>query len=213
MGLAERASRALRFSAAPDPHQPSQQRDPAEARRVVQDPDPAAVADRQHAARRAGRLQLTRLDRQHQTLLVVDLHVEDVHVGNIEDRIGPGAPARTRATHRVRHRRGFRVGSLVASDPEGPDALNLGSTRPCPRQPTHAQIRRARQTPSSVPDLEQLASAAVPLGFLPSPEDYTGHYVQLASRAKCPCDHRHVVACDGGLDVRGLGGPRAANSP
>jgi hypothetical protein len=57
----------------------------------MQDPDSAAVADRQHAACRAGGLQLTRLDSQHQPLPVINLHIKDVHVGNIEDRIGPGA--------------------------------------------------------------------------------------------------------------------------
>jgi hypothetical protein len=124
--LAERARRALRFSAAPDPHEPADQGDPAEAWHVVQDPDAAAVADRHHAATWAGRLQLTRLDRQHQTLLVADLHVEHVHAGNIKDRIGPGAPARTPATHRVRHRRGFRSGAwsppiLKAPTPSPPD--------------------------------------------------------------------------------------------
>jgi hypothetical protein len=56
-------------------------------------------------------------------LLVVDLNIEDMHVGNIEDGIGPGAPTRTRTAHRVRHRRGFLSESLVASDPEGPDAF------------------------------------------------------------------------------------------
>ena len=96
MRLAERPGRARRFSAAPDPHQPSQHRDPAEAWRIMQHPDPAAVADREHPAGRAGRLQLTRLDREHQALLIIDLHIEDVHVGNIEDRIGPGTPACTR---------------------------------------------------------------------------------------------------------------------
>jgi hypothetical protein len=42
--------------------------------------------------------------RQHQPLLTIDLHLEAVHVGNIEDCISSGAPARTQATHRVRHR-------------------------------------------------------------------------------------------------------------
>jgi hypothetical protein len=65
------------------------------------------MASGHHATGRARRLQLTRLNRQHQTLLIIDLHIEDMHVGNIEYCIGPGAPTRTRATHRVRHRRGF----------------------------------------------------------------------------------------------------------
>jgi hypothetical protein len=82
------------------------------------------MADREHATGRAGGLHLTRLDGEHQPLLVVDLNIEDVHVGNIEDGIGPGAPTRTRTTLRVRHRRGFLSESLVASDPEGPDAFN-----------------------------------------------------------------------------------------
>jgi NAD(P)-dependent dehydrogenase (short-subunit alcohol dehydrogenase family) len=77
---------------------------------------------------------------------------------------------------------------FMRTDIRGPQSLGLGE-----------------QTPSSVPDLEQLASAAVPLRFLPSPEDYTGHYVQLASRANAAATTGLVVACDGGLDVRGLG--------
>jgi hypothetical protein len=107
VSLAERDDWTHRFLAEPDPHQPAQQRDPAETRRVVQRPDPAAVPDSHHPARRAARLHLTRLDRQHQTLLSIDLDVEHVHLGDIEDRIGPGAPARTRTTHRVVHRRGL----------------------------------------------------------------------------------------------------------
>jgi NAD(P)-dependent dehydrogenase (short-subunit alcohol dehydrogenase family) len=79
---------------------------------------------------------------------------------------------------------------FMRTDIRGPESLGLGET-----------------TPSSVPDLEQLASAAVPLGFLPRPEDYTGHYVQLASRANAAATTGIVVACDGGLDVRGLGRP------
>ena len=81
------------------------------------------MADRHDPTCRACGLRLTRLDGDHQPLLVVDLNIEDVHVGNIEDGIGSGAPTRTRTTHRVRHRRGFRSECLVASDPQGPDAF------------------------------------------------------------------------------------------
>jgi hypothetical protein len=84
---------------------------------------------------------------------------------------------------------------FMRTDIRGPESLGLGE-----------------QTPSSVPDLEQLASAAVPLAFLPRPEDYTGHYVQLASRANAAATTRIVVACDGGLDVRGLGPPPSRDS-
>jgi cis-2,3-dihydrobiphenyl-2,3-diol dehydrogenase len=79
---------------------------------------------------------------------------------------------------------------FMRTDIRGPKSLGLGE-----------------RTPSSVPDLEQLASTAVPLGFLPRPEDYTGHYVQLASRGNAAATTGLVVACDGGLEVRGLGPP------
>lgn len=59
----------------------------------MQDPDSAARGRPPTPQPRAAGLQLTELDGQHQPLLVVDLHIEDVHVGNIEDGIGPGAPA------------------------------------------------------------------------------------------------------------------------
>ena len=85
---------------------------------------------------------------------------------------------------------------FMRTDIRGPESLGLGE-----------------QTPSSVPDLEQLASAAVPLAFLPRPEDYTGHYVQLASRANAAATTGLVVACDGGLDVRGLGRPPGPRLP
>jgi hypothetical protein len=97
VGLAESRRRTQRFSAPPDPYQPSHQRDPGEARRVGQDPDPPAVTDRHYSTCRTCGLQLPRLDSQHQPLLTIDLHLEDVHVGNIEDRISSGAPARTGA--------------------------------------------------------------------------------------------------------------------
>jgi NAD(P)-dependent dehydrogenase (short-subunit alcohol dehydrogenase family) len=81
---------------------------------------------------------------------------------------------------------------FMATDIRGPRALGFEN-----------------RTPSSLPGLEQIAVAAAPLGFLPRPEDYTGHYVQLASRANAAATTGVVVACDGGLDVRGIGLPPA----
>jgi NAD(P)-dependent dehydrogenase (short-subunit alcohol dehydrogenase family) len=78
----------------------------------------------------------------------------------------------------------------MATDIRGPQALGM-----------------QEQTPSSLPGLEQIARAAAPLGFLPRPEDYAGHYVQLASRRNAAATTGVVVACDGGLDVRGLNLP------
>jgi NAD(P)-dependent dehydrogenase (short-subunit alcohol dehydrogenase family) len=82
---------------------------------------------------------------------------------------------------------------FMATDIRGPQALGFEN-----------------RTPSSLPGLAEIAAAATPLGFLPRPEDYTGHYVQLASRANAGATTGVVVACDGGLDVRGLGLPRGA---
>ena len=81
---------------------------------------------------------------------------------------------------------------FMATDIRGPRALGFEN-----------------RTPSSLPGLEQSAAAAAPLGFLPRPEDYTGHYVQLASRANAAATTGVIVACDGGLDVRGIGLPRS----
>ena len=75
---------------------------------------------------------------------------------------------------------------FMRTDIRGPAALGLGD-----------------RTPSSLAGLEELARS-VPLAFLPRPEDYTGHYVQLASRSNAAATTGVVVSCDGGLAVRGL---------
>jgi hypothetical protein len=66
------------------------------------------MTDRNYPASGAAVLDPIGLDRHHQPLLLIDSDIEDVHAGNIEHRIGPGAPAHTRATHTVGHRRGLR---------------------------------------------------------------------------------------------------------
>ena len=55
-----------------------------------------------------------------------------------------------------------------------------------------------------MPDLDEFASALLPLRFLPDPADYAGHYVQLASRANAAATTGVVIECDGGFSVRGM---------
>jgi NAD(P)-dependent dehydrogenase (short-subunit alcohol dehydrogenase family) len=70
-------------------------------------------------------------------------------------------------------------------------------------------LGQADRTLASLPDLDALAGALLPLQFLPDPADYTGHYVQLASRANAAATTGVVVDCDGGFRVRGMPPPPA----
>lgn len=79
---------------------------------------------------------------------------------------------------------------FMATDIRGPRSLELDE-----------------RTPADIPGLAEFASSVVPLGFLPHPQDYTGHYVQLASRDNALATTGVVVECDAGLGVRGLGAP------
>jgi hypothetical protein len=81
---------------------------PAQAGSIVQHPEPAAVAGRNHPARRAAGFDLIRLHRHDQPAVTIIPNIEHVHASNIKDRIGSGAPAHTPATHRVGHRRVLR---------------------------------------------------------------------------------------------------------
>lgn len=79
---------------------------------------------------------------------------------------------------------------FMRTDIRGPNALGQGNT-----------------TPASLPDLDELARLVLPLRSLPEPADYTGHYVQLASRANAAATTGVVVHCDGGFAVRGMAPP------
>jgi 2,3-dihydroxy-2,3-dihydrophenylpropionate dehydrogenase len=79
---------------------------------------------------------------------------------------------------------------LMRTDIRGPSAMGMEDV-----------------TPDALPDLEGIAKATTPLAFLPSASDYTGHFVQLASRANNRATTGIVVECDGGLGVRGVGLP------
>lgn len=82
---------------------------------------------------------------------------------------------------------------FMRTDIRGPRALGL-----------------AERTLDSMPDLDELARALLPLQFLPDPADYTGHFVQLASRANAAATTGVVVECDGGFSVRGMPPPPEA---
>jgi hypothetical protein len=62
----------------------------------------AAVASRLHHTT-GSRSGPHPIPRSNQPAVRIILHIEYVHVRNIKDRIGSGAPARTRTTHRVGH--------------------------------------------------------------------------------------------------------------
>ena len=79
---------------------------------------------------------------------------------------------------------------VMITDIRGPSALGLEQV-----------------TLGMVPGVEELVKSVVPLQFLATPEDYTGHFVQLASRQNAAATTGVVVSCDGGLGVRGLQQP------
>lgn len=56
---------------------------------------------------------------------------------------------------------------------------------------------------SDIPGFEQAVADAVPLGFMAQPEDHTGHYVLLASRANSRATTANIIQSDGGWEVRG----------
>jgi cis-2,3-dihydrobiphenyl-2,3-diol dehydrogenase len=62
----------------------------------------------------------------------------------------------------------------------------------------------ADQTLADIPGLDAFVRSALPLQFLPTPDDYAGHYVQLASRANAAATTGVVVSTDGGFGVRGV---------
>ena len=68
-------------------------------------------------------------DRQLE-VIGVSCDSQDVHVVDVEHRIGPDAPARAGTTRTVIHIGVFSsIGCLVASDREGPDSLLTSTPR------------------------------------------------------------------------------------
>ncbi len=56
---------------------------------------------------------------------------------------------------------------------------------------------------SELAGFEQAVADAVPLGFMAQPEDHTGHYVLLASRANSRATTAAILQSDGGWEIRG----------
>ncbi len=56
---------------------------------------------------------------------------------------------------------------------------------------------------SDIPGFSEAVANAVPLGFIAQPEDHTGHYVLLASRANSRATTAAILQSDGGWEVRG----------
>lgn len=75
----------------------------------------------------------------------------------------------------------------IATDLRGPESLKM-----------------AQRSLASIP-LEEMMQGHVPLPRLPSPGEYTGHYVLLASRENAATMTGEIIECDGGLSARGIG--------
>ena len=67
-----------------------------------------------------------------------------------------------------------------------------------------SEVAHIEQTLAGIPGLDDFVASALPLQFLPTPEDYVGHYVQLASRGNAAPTTGVVVSTDGGFGVRGV---------
>jgi cis-2,3-dihydrobiphenyl-2,3-diol dehydrogenase len=57
---------------------------------------------------------------------------------------------------------------------------------------------------SSLPQ-DDFVKRFIPLGRMPEPRDYTGHYVLLASDGNSSTATGAIINCDGGMGVRGFG--------
>jgi hypothetical protein len=102
MLLGKRRRGTTRLEASPDSAQPAHHRRPAQAGRVVQHSAAAVMSDREPpASRTASRAQANQTRPSAPAAANHRLNFGHVHGWNVEHRIGPGAPARTRATHTV----------------------------------------------------------------------------------------------------------------
>lgn len=81
----------------------------------------------------------------------------------------------------------------IDTDLRGPHALGL-------------QDRSLRTLP-----LAELVKRYLPLGWLPKAEEYTGHYVLLASRENSGTMTGEIIECDGGMSARGIAEPAKGN--
>lgn len=66
-----------------------------------------------------------------------------------------------------------------------------------------ASLGKQGERLSDIPGFGQAVADAMPLGFMAQPEDHTGHYVLLASRANSPATTAAILQSDGGWEVRG----------
>ncbi len=67
-----------------------------------------------------------------------------------------------------------------------------------------ASLGKQEQRLSELPGFEASVANSMPLRFMAQPEDHTGHYVLLASRANSRATTASIVHSDGGWEIRGF---------